>query len=340
MSRLSQQWYRGHPLFWVLWPLSLLFSLVSWLRRVAFKWGLKSVTRVDAEVIVVGNISVGGNGKTPTVIALATHYQRAGRKVGILSRGYGGSTREFPRQVLAGDDPATVGDEPLLMATRTGLPVVIDPKRGRGAHYLVRELRCDLIICDDGLQHYALARDAEVVVMDERRWGSGHLLPMGPLREGRWRLNRVDAVIHNTSSASPVTAPGVDVLQVNMSLQAGKAINIKHPQQQVSLSHWPAGPVTAMAGIGNPQRFFDQLAVMGLATSEQISFNDHHAFSLQDIPEGRVIMTEKDAVKVTALAHDDCWFLPVTATLPDEFFAHIDAVLKKAKAKRTEHEFR
>lgn len=340
MSRLSQRWYGGHPLFWVLWPLSLLFSLIAWLRRVAFKWGLKSVTRVDADVIVVGNISVGGNGKTPTVIALATHYQRAGRKVGILSRGYGGSNRDFPRQVLAGDDPASVGDEPLLMATRTGLPVVIDPKRGRGAEYLVDELHCDLIICDDGLQHYALARDAEVVVMDERRWGSGHLLPMGPLREGRWRLNRVDAVIHNTSSASPVKAPGVEVLQVNMKLEAGKVINIKHPQQQLSLSQWPSDAVSALAGIGNPQRFFDQLRSMGLTLSEQVSFNDHHAYSRQDIPEGKVIMTEKDAVKVTALAHDDCWFLPVTANLPEEFFAHIDAVINKAKATRTKHEFR
>ena len=289
---------------------------------------------------MVGNISVGGNGKTPTVIALATHFKQKGRKVGILSRGYGGANKDFPRQVLAGDDPAQVGDEPLLMATRTGLPVVIDPKRGRGAEHLVNELHCDLIICDDGLQHYALARDVEVVVMDERRWGSGHLLPMGPLREGRWRLNNVDAVIHNTSSAEPVNAPGIEVLQVNMHLEAGKAINIKYPQQQVSLTQWPSEPVTALAGIGNPQRFFDQLTSMGLTLSERISFNDHHAFCRQDIPEGKVIMTEKDAVKVTSLAHDDCWFLPVTASLPDELFAHIDAVINKANAKRTKHEFR
>ncbi len=335
MSRLTQRWYQGHLLFWLLWPLSVLFVCMSAARRLAFRLGLKASTYVDAKVIVVGNLSVGGNGKTPTVIALAMHYHQQGRKVGILSRGYGGSNLNFPRQVLPGDPATEVGDEPLLMATRTGLPVVIDPKRGRGAQYLVRELQCDVIICDDGLQHYALARDAEVVVMDERGVGSGHLLPMGPLREGRWRLNHVDAVIHNTTSREPVRIAGVDVLQVNMQLTPGNAVNVKHPRDEVALTHWQAGPVTAVAGIGNPQRFFRQLESLGLSLKACKSFNDHHQFSPQDIPRGTVMMTEKDAVKVTSMAHDDCWFLPVTASLPDALYKHLDAVIASTNNKRT-----
>ncbi|GGW87852.1 tetraacyldisaccharide 4'-kinase [Alteromonas halophila] len=333
MASLSQRWYQGHPLLWLLWPLSMLFALLSAARRLAYRLNIIPVTSVTADVIVVGNISVGGNGKTPLVIALASHFREKGRRVGILSRGYGGNNSTFPRQVLPGDDARDVGDEPLLMATRTGVPVVIDPKRARGARFLVDSLQCDIIICDDGLQHYALARDAEVVVMDERRWGSGHLLPMGPLREGRWRLNKVDAVVHNTARDEGPYLPQITSMQVSMHLEAGRAINVKYPQQTAPVSELHSEPVTALAGIGNPDRFFRQLETMGLAADEQIRFNDHHVFSREDIPQGRVIMTEKDAVKVTALAHDDCWFLPVTAALPTDFYTHIASVLENASHK-------
>ena len=194
------KWYFGHPFVWLLSPFALLFYFISAIRRLLFKIGLKKAFKANAPVIVVGNISVGGNGKTPVVLALADYYQKQGIKVGILSRGYGAKSPEYPRLVKGEDDASEVGDEPRLLAIRSQCDVVIDPVRARGAAYLSDELHCDLIICDDGLQHYALHRDVEIVVMDDRKVGSGYLLPMGPLREGQWRLGTVDALVHNSRS--------------------------------------------------------------------------------------------------------------------------------------------
>ncbi|WP_332308831.1 tetraacyldisaccharide 4'-kinase [Salinimonas marina] len=198
MSMLERAWYRRRWWLWLLWPLTMLFAVLSASRRYLFKAGFKTSARPDGcFIIIVGNISVGGNGKTPVVIELAEYLHKQGLRPGILSRGYGGSATAFPHTVRSQDSAAKVGDEPQLMAVRTGLPVVIDPVRARGAQWLSEKHQCNVIICDDGLQHYALQRDMEIVVMDERRFGNGRLLPMGPLREGVWRLDTVDLILHN-----------------------------------------------------------------------------------------------------------------------------------------------
>ena len=324
---LHDSWFKGHPLVWLLSPLSLLFLVVSAWRRLLFKVGLKRVHNVDVPVVVVGNITVGGNGKTPVVLALAEYYRRRGIKVGILSRGYGGNSSVYPRAVSATDNAAEVGDEPLLLATRSECNVVVDPIRARGAAYLVDALKCELIICDDGLQHYALHRDVEIVVMDSRKVGSGFLLPMGPLREGTWRLSHVDAIIHN-SDAMP-TFDNAVAPQFLMSLAPSVFVSLADSNRTASVECINEKPCKALAGIGSPQRFFTQLNEMGIALEDEQALPDHHAFSEGDIPAGRVLMTEKDAVKARNFAHDDCWYLPVSATISPDFYNLINAKLTR-----------
>jgi len=318
-------WYRGHVVFYLIAPLTLLFYVLSALRRKLYKLGILKSTRCDAKVIVVGNISVGGNGKTPVVLALASYYKNKEIKVGILSRGYGGKSSSYPKEVTLATPASEVGDEPKLLKSRANVTVVVDPVRSRGAEYLASELGCDVIICDDGMQHYALKRDVEIVVMDERRLGSGFLLPMGPLREGRWRLNTVDAIIHNTSS--DVEEIATLTKEYSMALEGNSFQSVANPERVKSIDSFLGESLSAIAGIGYPQRFFDTLNSMGLTIKTAIPFADHHNFEPSDIPSGTVLMTEKDAVKITAFAHQDCWYLPVTAKIAPEFYEHIDNLL-------------
>ena len=320
-------WYQGHPLQWLLLPFTILFWLVSGIRRLLFRSGIKKQHNVDAFVIVVGNISVGGNGKTPVVLALAEYLTAQGLNVGILSRGYGATSPYYPRVVTANDPASEVGDEPRLLSIRSGVPVVIDPVRSRGATFLADKHHCDVIVCDDGLQHYALKRDMELVVMDGRKTGNGWLLPMGPLREGRWRLKTVDAVIHNSQLNRPDKLKSVPPEFV-MSLVPRDFRNVRDPATTCTADAFTQPD--ALAGIGDPARFFAQLSSMGIALSSCQSFGDHHHFSRSDIPEGEVIMTEKDAVKVHAFAHDNCWYLPVDAKLADNFYQLVHERLARA----------
>ncbi|GEA13266.1 tetraacyldisaccharide 4'-kinase [Alteromonas sp. KUL49] len=325
MDSFLRAWYRGHVGFYLVAPLTLLFYLLSTLRRKLYKAGVLKSTSCSAKVIVVGNISVGGNGKTPVVLALASYYQNKGLDVGILSRGYGGKSPSYPKEVTLATPASEVGDEPKLLKSRANVTVVVDPVRARGAEFLASELGCDIIICDDGMQHYALQRDVEIVVMDERRLGSGLLLPMGPLREGRWRLDTVDAIIHNTSSVFEEISPRTK--EFGMVLEGNEFVSVACPERVKSVDSFVGGTLSAIAGIGYPQRFFDTLKSMGLTIKQAIPFVDHHSFEPSDIPSGTVLMTEKDAVKVTDFAHEDCWYLPVTATIAPEFYEHIDNLL-------------
>ena len=322
------KWYFGHPAVWLLAPFSLLFFFITALRRVLYKVGVKRAYKPNAPVIVVGNISVGGNGKTPVVLALAEYYSGIGLKVGILSRGYGGKSDFYPRLVTHTDKASEVGDEPRLLAGRSGCDVVIDPKRARGAKYLADELHCDVIICDDGLQHYALHRDVELVVMDDRKVGSGYLLPMGPLREGQWRLGLVDALIHNARNMP--TFDNAVAPQFLMTLVANKFVNVVDPTITRDASEFAYSSCSAIAGIGSPARFFTQLQHMGLNLKNTFPMPDHHAYDASDIPRGTVLMTEKDAVKVKSFAHEDCWYLPVDAHLAADFYTLINTKLAQA----------
>lgn len=316
---LQNAWYEDKKWVWLLLPFSLLFFCISRLRRWFFSVGIFTSHKPKAFVIIVGNISVGGNGKTPSVIAIVDYLQRKGHACGVLSRGYGGSQTAFPHHVLASDEPQLVGDEPKLMQHRLACPVVIDPKRVRGANYLVETHQCDVIICDDGLQHYALKRDFEIVVMDGRGIGNGFLLPMGPLRESKERINSVDALIFNGAKSDNISLDNTTVSM--MDLAPTGWVNVKTSARISSLNVESA---TAIAGIGDPKRFFATLATMGIHCQETIAFPDHYAFSATDIPDGMVLMTEKDAVKCKDFAHDNCWYLQVSGIISSNLYHAID----------------
>ncbi|MEP0175605.1 MAG: tetraacyldisaccharide 4'-kinase [Paraglaciecola sp.] len=306
----SPSWYHW-PLIILLLPLTLLFWGVSASRRLAFNAGVKKSTSVAAPVIVVGNISVGGNGKTPLVVYLAKRLRQEGYHPGVLSRGYGAKQTSFPHFVTVSCTADQVGDEPVLMRQHINCPLVIDPIRARGANKLVDEHKCNVIICDDGLQHYALERDIEIVVMDgQRLTGNGCLLPSGPLREGQWRLKSVDFVVLNGGLANNG--------EYLMALESGRLVNVSNPNKSLSI-HDLSQDVTAIAAIGNPQRFFTMLEQKQVKLKACTSFVDHHQFTIKDIPDGIVVMTEKDAVKCREFAHKDCWYLPVNAHLPQQF---------------------
>ncbi|GGO74747.1 tetraacyldisaccharide 4'-kinase [Bowmanella pacifica] len=311
MSWLEKRWYQPDVLIWLLLPLSLIFWLLSATRRWLFRLGIKRSIKVAAPVIVVGNISVGGNGKTPMVIRLCQLLKQQGFHPGVVSRGYGGKAPYYPYSLSMNSDPKLVGDEPVMMRHHIGCPMVVAPDRVRGAQYLIEQHKCNIIVCDDGLQHYRLARDIEILVMDgARRNGNGHLLPMGPLREGLWRMKTVDFVVVNGGVAQEG--------EYLMSLEPGQLVNVKYPSQTQSISELKR-PAIAMAGIGNPERFFKLLATRQVKLKERLVFADHHPFKDGDIPDDLVLMTEKDAVKCRDFAKSQWWYLPVSAKLTEQF---------------------
>lgn len=333
MSFIDKLWYTPSwyhwPIIFLLFPITLLFWVLSAGRRLAFQTQLKKSTAVTAPVIVVGNISVGGNGKTPLVVYLAKRLRQEGYNPGVLSRGYGAQQASFPHSVTASCTAQQVGDEPVLMRQHINCPLVIDPIRARGATKLVDEHKCDVIICDDGLQHYALERDIEIAVMDgQRLTGNGCLLPAGPLREGKWRLQSVDFVVLNGGLANNG--------EYLMALESGRLVNVSNPNKSLSI-HDLSLDVSAIAAIGNPQRFFTMLEQKQVKLKACISFVDHHKFNVKDIPDGAVIMTEKDAVKCREFAHKDCWYLPVNAHLPQQFDTKLIQKLKQVSEKKKRH---
>ncbi len=310
---LQRIWYEGaRPGLWLRW-LSFLYRGASGLRRAWYRSGLGRVYRPPVPVIVVGNLTVGGTGKTPLVIWLAQALRRLGRRPGIVSRGYGGMARHWPQQVRGDSDPRTVGDEPVLIARHTGCPMAVGPDRAACARALVHHADIDLLISDDGLQHYPLARDVEIAVLDgRRRLGNGRCLPAGPLREPPARLFDVDFVVVNGGQAQPNEVP--------MRLEPVALRAVREPSRSRPLSELRGQTVHAVAGIGHPQRFFDTLRRLG-ARVEAHPFPDHHRFRAEDLqwPGHPIVMTEKDAVKCRDIAPRDAWFLEVVGVLPDDF---------------------
>lgn len=293
-------------------PLSGVFLIASALRRLAYRSGLARARHLPVPVVVVGNITAGGSGKTPLTIWLVERLRAAGRWPGVVSRGYGGRERG-PMAVTAASDPAQVGDEPVLIARRTGVPVWIARRRTEaGRALLAAHPEVDVLIADDGLQHYALARDVEVAVVDGvRRFGNGLPLPAGPLREPPSRLDRVDAVVVNggeagwLSTRAPVFRMDLEPVRLR-SLQ--RAERVLEPG-------WLAGrTVHAVAGIGHPERFFATLRALGAEVLPH-PFPDHHPFSPRDLPPPPLVMTEKDAVKCAAFAPEEAWVLEVDAAV-------------------------
>jgi len=321
-DRLERLWYeRMYPPSWLR-PASALFGRVVALRRLAYRRGWKKSEGLPVPVIVVGNLTVGGTGKTPLVIWLAEFLSRSGYRPGVVSRGYGGARHERPSVVHAQSEPKWAGDEPVLIARRTGRPVCVHANRVEAGRTLLATQDCDVLIADDGLQHYALARDIEIAVVDgERRFGNGALLPAGPLREPVERLREVDFVVTRNR-------PGIG--EYEMLLAGDEAVSLNDPNRRKPLAALAETPVHAVAGIGNPGRFFDFLRQAGLTVMTH-PYPDHHAFAADDLRFGDalpVLMTEKDAVKCRALADARHWYLPVTAQLPPAFGENLLNLLK------------
>lgn len=319
MLWLQRQWVRLTPWHVVLLPLSVLFGLVVALRRVLYRVGLLRAFRLAAPVIVIGNISVGGTGKTPLVLWLADYLRQQGYHPGIVSRGYGGGA---PGAVAVDvrSDPALVGDEPLLLARKSGCPVWVGRDRVAAGKALLRaHPECDVVVSDDGLQHYSLDRDLEIVVVDgERKFGNGLLLPAGPLREGVFRLRSVDAVVVNGGSLKAAMRLRNEF---EMRLEGAVFHNLRQPKMRARAADFGGKKLHAVAGIGNPERFFAHLRRLGLAFEEH-AFPDHCVFRPQDLnyhDADALLMTEKDAVKCSGFADERYWVLTVEAILPAAF---------------------
>ncbi len=305
-------------------PLSGLFRAVVWLRRRAYRGGLLKVHKLSVPVIVVGNITVGGTGKTPLVAWLAGFLKEAGYAPGIVMRGYGGKARHWPQQVRPDSDPVVVGDEAVLLARHSQCPMAVGPDRAAAAQALIEHHACTVIIADDGLQHYALARDIEILVIDGvRRFGNGMCLPAGPLREPLSRLKEVDLVVTNGLAGRQ---------EYPMKMVGGVARRLNDPLSECPLAQFAGQTVHAVAGIANPLRFFTSLRNAGLRIVEH-PFPDHHAFKPEDVSfeDGApVLMTEKDAVKCRRFARDHDWYVPVAAQ-PDPRLGERILTLLKGK---------
>ncbi len=313
---LTSAWMRRSLLAWLLLPLGLLFAGLSALRRGLYRQGFLKSIRLSRPVIVVGNVTVGGSGKTPLTLWLVDALIKRGYRPGIISRGYGGSVSAGGgmRQVLPTDNPAQTGDEPLLMARRGLCPVWIGRDRAAvGLALLAAHPDVDVLVTDDGLQHYRLARDVEIVVMDTRGAGNGFPLPAGPLREPLSRIRRVQALVFNGGRPDS-RIPG-DVPAFAMCLTGRTFQNLVGPGLHCDAASFAGKRVEALAGIGHPQRFFDHLASLGVTASDH-PFPDHHAYTAADLnfPGADVLlMTEKDGVKCAALAPAHAWVLRVDA---------------------------
>lgn len=303
-------------------PLGLVFASLAAARRLAYRRGWFRPVRLAVPVVVVGNIFVGGTGKTPLVAWLVQRLQAQGYRPGILVRGYGGRSPRWPVLVDAGSDPRLVGDEAVLLARRTGVPVAAGPDRPAAGRRLI-EQGCDVLVSDDGLQHHRLARDVELVVLDGARGlGSGRCLPAGPLREPPRRLADVDLVLCNGAAVGDCT----DTFE----LMPGPLVPLLSGDP-VDPTDWRGRAVHAVAGIGNPQRFFDALAAQGLQPIPH-PFPDHHPYGPADLAFGDglpILMTEKDAVKVRSFAPQRCWYQPVTAALAPATEARVMDILAR-----------
>ncbi|EST17038.1 tetraacyldisaccharide 4'-kinase [Pseudomonas putida S610] len=324
-DRLLAAWYTGHPALALLRPLEALYRWVVKRKRRRFLNDQRSSYRAPVPVIVVGNITVGGTGKTPMILWLVEHCRHRRLRVGVVSRGYGAKPPQLPWRVTADQAAEQAGDEPLLIVQRTGVPLMIDPDRARAVQALLASESLDLILCDDGMQHYRLARDLELVLIDAARGlGNRRCLPAGPLREPVERLKEADAVLLN--GAEQDTAEGF-----GFRLQPSALVNLRTGERR-ALDHFPAGQrLHAVAGIGNPQRFFNTLQGLGWQPLPH-PFADHAQFSAQNLaftPPLPLVMTEKDAVKCRPFAAEDWWYLAVEAQPAPAFGTWFDHQLQR-----------
>jgi tetraacyldisaccharide 4'-kinase len=320
-GRLLRLWYEQPSQLSALQPISWLYDVVTSARRAAYRRGWLRAHRLHKPVIVIGNLTVGGTGKTPLTIWLASRLRQRGIEAGLVSRGYG--RRDGGLRVVASNSPwQEVGDEPLILHRRSGCTTIVASDRVAGARELVAR-GAQVILSDDGLQHLRMARDCEIVVIDSARgFGNGRVLPAGPLRESASHVQAADAIVVNGGTdGEPVRGVPQELAAtaLRMRLMAGEARQLTGSGQSQPLEAFRGRPVHAVAGIGNPQRFFADLRACGLETIEH-PFPDHHAFSAADLDFGdglAVLMTEKDAVKCQDIAGPRFWYLPVEAAFSE-----------------------
>ncbi len=329
MSRIEQAWQTRGALAIMLLPLSWLYRLVTAIRRMGYNRGWFAVQPVSLPVVVVGNISVGGTGKTPLCGHLVKVFQDAGWRPGIVSRGYGGERREVPHLVTCDDTPVQVGDEPLMLFEQSRVPVCVCVKRALGVEHLASQTNVNIVFADDGLQHLAMPRVAEIVVVDGRRGlGNGWLLPAGPLRESATSLCNADVIavqatdqLHESLNVDALQGLDVPVNDNQFQLVLTEAISLADAQKR-SLQSFTGRAVLALAGIGHPERFFDALRATGLQVTG-IAKPDHHVFTredfsldeLEDDPTRPVLVTSKDAVKLRSIGSLPANVFEVTTTV-------------------------
>lgn len=314
-------WQKKNFLAYLLWPLSLLYFGFIFFRRKCYQYHLLKTNYLSVPVIVVGNITVGGSGKTPVVIALAQFFKKQGWRPGIISRGYGSTIKSFPYQVHQNSNAREVGDEPLLIVRHTECPTVIDPNRSRGANALLKRYNCNLVISDDGLQHLRLARNLEIAVIDgEYRFGNNFCLPAGPLREPVSRLNSVDFVISKGKSFNNA---------FDMTLVPEYFYQLIRPEIKKTANYFHGKTIHAVAGIGNPDQFFKCLTDIGLTLIKH-PYPDHYLFKPIDFNYGTdaiIVMTEKDAVKCVGFVDSRLWCLKAITKLDNNLLKSVHSRL-------------
>lgn len=315
MKRLEQCWYTRSAWLLLLTPVSFIYCLGMRLRRLCYQAGLLPRTRLPVPVVVVGNLTVGGTGKTPLVGWLARCLKQAGYHPGIVARGYRGKACHWPQQVRPDSDPVMVGDEAVMLAGMSGCPMAVGPQRVQAATALLENNDCDVILSDDGLQHYALRRDLEIAVIDGvRRMGNGFCLPAGPLREPVNRLGQVDLLVVNGLGNHG---------EYPMRMRATHALGLDRDHNVRELTGFRGQQVHAVAGIGNPERFFDALRQAGIQVDAHV-YPDHHGYTARELTfddDLPVLMTAKDAVKCRGFGLQNAWYVPVTIDMGDDFSA-------------------
>jgi tetraacyldisaccharide 4'-kinase len=320
MSWLHALWYQDNPWYYPLVPFSYLYRAVTHVRRQAYQSSILKKHKVDVPVIVVGNLTTGGSGKTPFVIFLSDYLKQRGLKVGLVSRGYGGKPIEAIQSVTVTCSAREVGDEALVLMKQTGCPMVVGRDRAAAAERCLREYNVDVIISDDGLQHYAMARDIEIVMQDAMRgFGNGHCLPAGPLRERVDRLDSVDLVVRYGEMETSDFYLASDVF-----------VALDDTSDNLSLDSFAGKTVHAVAGIGYPPRFFQHLRALNIDVIEH-PFADHHAYCAADfigMQENPIVMTEKDAVKCRDFGLDNAWVLQARPVASDDLRQGLDAVME------------
>ncbi len=307
-------------------PIAFLVYLIAEFRRALYKIGILKTTHFDVVTIVVGNIFVGGVGKTPLVILLASYFSANGYNVGIVSRGYGANSKLFPRLLQKDDSAGEVGDEPLLIARRTKCPVVIDPNRVNAVRYLLSKTNVDIVIADDGLQHFALGRDIDILVEQaNQEYGNRFIMPAGPLRESLRHRSKVDLIIENRISEK---AHYFSLSSTKLFALEGLAAT--NEKLALDLDRFQGAEVNAIAGIAHPEKFFSLLEANGIIVNRH-RFADHHSYRFEDFKFEKkipIVMTEKDAVKCSSLELDDAWYVRIEVETDKDFMRKLDKMVK------------